>query len=63
MAQRAKAPAMTAGGVNHRFPPEAFDYNDDVTAEALKVIRSKFGVDVNNKKWTVVDGLGQVVNA
>lgn len=61
MAQRVKNTA--ANGNNGQFPPEAFDYNDDVSTETVTEIRATRGVDVSNGKWKVIDALGQVVPA
>ena len=61
MAQKAQNAAANGSGKN--FPPEAYDYNDDVTAETVDKIRTDRGVDVSSDKWTLVDSLGQVVSA
>ena len=61
MAQKAKHAAANGSGKN--FPPEAYDYNDDVSAETIAEIRADRGVDVTAKKWKLIDSLGQVVPA
>lgn len=61
MAQKAKQPAMNGRGA--QFPPEAFEYNDDVETNVVKKIRDERGVDTSAKRWRLIDGLGQVVPA
>ena len=61
MAQKTKSAA--ANGSGKKLPPEAFDYNDDVSADAVEAIRAERGVDVSEKKWKLIDALGQVVPA
>jgi len=61
MAQKAKNAAANGSGKN--FPPEAYDFNDDVSAETVEKIRADRGVDVSSKKWKLIDSLGQVVPA
>ena len=61
MAQKAKN--ATANGSGKNLPPEAYDYNDDVSADTVAEIRAERGVDVSEKKWKLIDSLGQVVPA
>lgn len=61
MAQKAKN--ATANGSGESFPPEAYDYNDDVSAKTVESVRAERGVDVSAKKWKLIDALGQVVPA
>lgn len=61
MAQKAKSAA--ANGTGKNLPPEAYDYNDDVTGGTVAEVRADRGVDVSNKKWKLVDSLGQIVPA
>lgn len=61
MANRAKQPTMSDRGA--KFPPEAFEYNDDVTTEVVKKLKAERGVDTSDKRWRVIDGFGQVVPA
>lgn len=61
MSQKAKNAA--ANGSGKRFPPEAYDYNDDVSEETVAKMRTERGVDVSQKKWKLIDALGQVVPA
>ena len=61
MAQKAKH--ATANGSGKNFPPEAYDYNDDVSAKTITEVRAERGVDVTAKKWKLIDSLGQVVPA
>ena len=58
-----KAMNATANGSGKNFPPEAYDYNDDVAAATVARIRAERGVDVSDAKWKLVDALGQVVPA
>lgn len=61
MAQKAKNTAASGSGRN--FPPEAYDYNDDVSRDTVAEIRAQRGIDVSAQKWKVIDSLGQVVSA
>jgi hypothetical protein len=61
MAQKIRDAAKMASG--KQLPPEASDYNDDVSTETVKAIRADRGVDVKTSKWRVIDALGQVVSA
>lgn len=59
------APGMPDNCVNtaeDRFPPEAYDYGDDVTPEAVALLRPD-AVDVSGDGWTMIDGFGKVVSA
>jgi len=61
MAQKTKGAA--ANGAGNKLPPEAFEYNDDVSTDTVEQIRAERGVDVSEKKWKLIDALGQVVPA
>lgn len=61
MAQKAKNAA--ANGSGKKLPPEAYDYNDDVSSDTVAQIRAERGVDVSEKKWKLIDSLGQIVPA
>lgn len=50
-------------GPAKRFPPEAYEYNDDVSPDTVKWIRESRGVDTSDGKWKVIDALGQIVHA
>lgn len=63
MAKKAKTTIGDANGGFQSFPPEAFDYSDDVVAETVEAIREERGVDVNSGDWELVDGIGQVIYA
>ncbi|SEM41155.1 hypothetical protein SAMN05443999_1306 [Roseovarius azorensis] len=63
MAKKAKATIGSANGGFHSFPPEAFDYSDDIVGEVVDAIRKERGVDVKNGDWELVDGIGQVIHA
>lgn len=40
------------------FPPEAFDYDDDVTAEGVETMRKRAQGAIGAEEWVVVDGFG-----
>jgi hypothetical protein len=65
MAQRQNRPVVgSTNGGGKTFPPEAYNYADDVTADTVAKVRAEYGVDVSNEEeWETVDGLGQVVHA
>lgn len=60
MAKTAKNHVNDGG---QHFPPEAYEYNDDVSKETVAKIREERGIDVSDDKWKVIDSLGQVVPA
>ena len=37
-------------------PPEAFDYDDDVTPAAVEQLRQEAADRMSRGKWTVIDG-------
>ncbi len=41
------------------FPPEAFDYDDDVSAEGVDVMRKSAQAVIGGEEWIVVDGFGK----
>lgn len=54
-----RKPAMTASSNGERrLPPEAFKYRDDVTPEAIEVMRKKAAKVMATDEWEVVDGFG-----
>lgn len=61
MAQKAKNAAANGSGKD--FPLQAYDYNDDVSTATVAEIRAERGVDVSDRKWKLIDSLGQVVPA
>lgn len=60
MKQKARKPVMASNG--RQFPPEAYKYDDDVSAETVTRIRETRGVDVSLPKWKVIEALGQIVH-
>jgi hypothetical protein len=38
------------------LPPEAFDYDDDVTPEAVEILRKKAASVMNQGTWKVIEG-------
>ena len=46
--------------VNDRdtFPPEAFDYGDELTKEGIEQVRKKAAEDLKDEEWELVDGFG-----
>lgn len=61
MSQKVKQ--FAAAGNDSQFPPEAYEYNDDVSTETVREIRVERGVDVSNPRWKTIDALGQIVSA
>lgn len=59
MRQRATAGDANASNGSRRFPPEAYDYADEVTYEAAEALRKKVGIDFNSEEWEVIDGYGK----
>lgn len=45
------------------FCKEAFEYNDDVTVEAVQKLHTKVNVDFGQDVWKTIDGFGRVLNA
>lgn len=63
MAQRKNQPTVANGGVVRPFPPEAYDYDEDVDAKTVAAMRDELGVDFSSDEWEVVDGFGRVIHA
>lgn len=61
MAQKRTYP--TAAGVGKKFPAEAYEYEDDVSQEAVEHLRREVGTDFSGPEWEVVDGFGRVIHA
>ena len=40
------------------FPPEAYAYDDDVTAEAVAMLRESVDGAFADEAWELIDGLG-----
>lgn len=57
--QAMQATNLHAGG---EFPPEAYAYDDDVTAEAVEKIRQQAKKQIDAETWSVVDGFGRVIH-
>ena len=45
------------------FAPEAFEYTDDVTPEAVALLRDSAKKEIENDEWELIDGFGQVTSA
>lgn len=45
------------------FPPEAFEYTDDVTPEAAAQLRDSAKKEIETDEWELIDGFGQVTSA
>lgn len=41
---------------DRRFPPESYLYDDDVTPEAVEIMRQKAAKTIESQEWEVVDG-------
>lgn len=39
------------------FPPEAYEYNDDITEAGVEEIRRRAASDIDFEEWEHVDGL------
>lgn len=50
--------ATPSSNGDRRFPPEAYTYDDDVTPQAVEVMRKKASKIIDSEKWEVVDGFG-----
>jgi hypothetical protein len=54
-----RAPSMSGDNRNTGFPPcppEAYEYDDDVTPAAVEQLRQKAAATMSTRRWTVVDG-------
>lgn len=40
----------------YELPPEAFVYDDDVTPEAVEILRAKAASVMNEGTWKVIEG-------
>lgn len=45
------------------YPKEAYDFTDEISADAIAKLRKQIGVDYAADEWETIDGLGQVVDA
>ena len=66
MAQKhPRQPTMSGGPgkADRPFPPEAYEYSDDVTPEGVQQMRDRSGVDVTSGNWKLIDGFGRILNA
>lgn len=43
------------------YPPEAYAYEADVTAEAVAEMRAMAREEIDAEEWVLIDGFGQVV--
>uniref|UniRef100_A0A7C1NVF2 Uncharacterized protein n=1 Tax=Agrobacterium albertimagni TaxID=147266 RepID=A0A7C1NVF2_9HYPH len=43
----------------NRFPAEVYNAHDDVTPEAVRVIRERADERLAGKKWKKIDGVGK----
>ncbi|MGV8841028.1 MAG: hypothetical protein ACWA6X_12075 [Bauldia sp.] len=57
------AHTMSSDNGERPFPPEAYAYDDDITAEAVQTVRGKANDRLENAKWEVVDGFGFSIDA
>ena len=51
----------TAAHNNHgrKFPPEAYEWDDDVTKEAVDKVREEVRPLIETAEWEVIDGFGR----
>ncbi|MEP0233268.1 hypothetical protein [Roseibium sp.] len=56
-------PVQTAASMTGRvpmqdreFPKEAFDYDAEVTKEAIDQIKEKAATTINSEEWEIIDG-------
>ena len=45
------------------FPPDAYDYDDDVSSKGVDAMRERAKNAISAEEWVVVDGLGAHVPA
>jgi hypothetical protein len=43
-------------GGGRKLPPEAFQYDDDVTPEVVKTIQEQADEIIRKEEWVVIDG-------
>lgn len=59
-----RQPMPQAYGRNGKqFPPEAYEFDTEVSPEAIQELREKIGIDFESDEWEVVDGFGRVLPA
>lgn len=67
MAHRDAMPCMTpSGGVGMQhlpYPKEAYEYDDDVSLEAVDAIRRSVGIDFSSPEFVSIDRFGNAINA
>lgn len=55
--KKANGPTKNQGDAP-RFPQEAYEYNDDVTPNAVKKMREAANKSLSEDEWEIVDGFG-----
>ncbi|WP_375588894.1 hypothetical protein ABWH89_18105 [Hoeflea alexandrii] len=55
--KKANGPTKNHGDAP-RFPPEAYEYSDDVTPNAVKTMREAANKSLAEDEWEIVDGFG-----
>lgn len=45
--------------LDRKYPPQAYDYHDDVTKEAVDKVREQARPIIEHGEWEVIDGFGR----
>ena len=61
MAKKQGKPTVADGGAARAYPPEAYDYDDDVTPKGVAQIRERSGVDLSTRRVRLIDGFGRLI--
>lgn len=63
MGKRQSNPTVAGGNVARAFPPEAYDYNDDVDPKVIAAMKAEIDTDYDADEWEVVDAaFGHVIH-
>ena len=53
--------SQNAKPLKNEFPSEAFRYDDDISSEAVEVLKEKNAAKIMAEKWKHIDGFGNLV--
>ena len=60
LAKKAKSKQTSAKKQTRQFESDAFEFKDEVTAEAVDSLRKKATKQLDDQKWERIDGFGRI---
>ena len=61
-ARKKAGDAAAASNYHRKFPDEAYEFDDDVTSDAVAEMRARAKDVIDAEKWSVIDGFGRVIH-